>query len=42
MSDTIKLELDGAVAIVSLNRPDRHNGGYPWKGRQVRARHPPT
>ncbi|MGH2784942.1 MAG: enoyl-CoA hydratase/isomerase family protein [Actinomycetota bacterium] len=25
MSDTIKLEFDGAVAIVSLNRPDRHN-----------------
>ena len=24
-SDTVKLELDGAVAIVSLNRPDRHN-----------------
>ena len=24
-SETVKLELDGAVAVVSLNRPDRHN-----------------
>jgi enoyl-CoA hydratase/carnithine racemase len=24
-SDTVKLEFDGAVAVVSLNRPDRHN-----------------
>jgi enoyl-CoA hydratase/carnithine racemase len=25
MSDTVRLEYDGPVAIVSLNRPDRHN-----------------
>ena len=25
MSDTVKLDLDGSVAVVSLNRPDRHN-----------------
>ena len=25
MSDTVRLDLDGSVAVVSLNRPDRHN-----------------
>lgn len=26
MSDRVKLEIEGAVAIVRLNRPDKHNG----------------
>lgn len=25
MSDTVRLRIDGSVAVVSLNRPDRHN-----------------